>query len=214
MEGLAGFLGSRSFLVLVVASALIGLSNWTVVGWMPVFLQEHFNLSQSTAGFSAAGYMNAAAFPGLLIGGFLADRWGRTNQRSRVYLPAIGFVLAIPGILRAAGAHSLPLAALGLVVYSLFQKFSDANIMPILCEIGDRRYLATGYGLINFANTISGGLGILISGMLRDSRIDLSWALISVAAILLLCAALFLLIRFKGDHDCERSPKVGQQTPI
>ena len=43
----------------------------------------------------------------------------------------------------------LALAIAGLSIYGLMRSFSDANLMPILCQVADSRYRATGYGVLN-----------------------------------------------------------------
>lgn len=194
-EALASLFGQGSFVILFVNAALIGALLWTVFSWMPLFMQEHFNLTQGNAGFSATGCMNAAAIPGLLIGGALADRWSRSNRRGRMFVPAIGLLVAAPGILMTANANVFILATLGLVIYRLFSAFFDANLMPVLCEIVDPRYRATGYGLLNMASTIAAGLGIYFSGVLRDLKVDLHFVFDGVAVAAVFGALLFCLIK-------------------
>lgn len=46
--------------------------------------------------------------------------------------------------------------------------------MPILRQLTDERYSATGYGVLNFISCTAGGAMIYASGLLKDARIDLS----------------------------------------
>ncbi len=187
---------SRGAFVLAISSwAVVGIAIWAIFGWMPVFFQEHFHLTQGFAGISATGYMTAAAVPGLLIGGFWADRWSRTNSRGRMYVPAIGLLLASPCILLTANAGVLSVAILGLVVYRLFHAFADANMMPILCEIVDRRYRATGYGILNMTGSFAAGVGLYVPGALRDMRLGFGMVFAMVAAATLGAAVLLYLIK-------------------
>ena len=171
------------------------MTGWTTVAWMPVFLQEHFRLPQGAAGLSATGYMNAAGVLGVLIGGFWSDRWSRTQNRARMFVPAIGFLVASPGILLMANTHVLMLALLGLVIFQLFMAFFSPNLMPILYEILDPRYRATGYGLINMMAMVAAGTGIYISGVGRDLKIDLHLVFDVLAVAFLLCSLMFYLIK-------------------
>jgi len=190
-EALRSLFGNRSFILVFVNMAFLGLISWMMLGWMPVFFQEHFNLTQGAAGLSATGYANVAAVPGMLVGGIWADRWSRRNPRARMYVPAIGLLITAPGVLMTANTGSLGLAILGVILYRLFGAFTDANLMPALCEVVDRRYRATGYGIISLANVFAGGLGVYAAGVLRDRKVDSSVPFDFVALFLLISAVLF-----------------------
>jgi MFS family permease len=194
-EAVLSLFGRGSFVLLFIVFALLNLTAWTITGWLPVFLLEHFNLTQGAAGLAATGYTSPAAVPGLLIGGFWADRWSRTNGRARMFVTSIGLFCAVPGILLAATTNVFVLAILGLVIYRLFSAFFNANLMPVLCEIADPRYRATGYGLLNLVASVSGGVGIYFSGMVRDWKFDLQNILVLGAGGLLICAVAFYFIK-------------------
>jgi sugar phosphate permease len=194
-EALASLLGSGPYILALINWALLGITSWAVVGWMPVFLQERFHLGQGAAGFAASGYSNVAAIPGMLIGGIWADRWSRTNGAARNFVPAIGLLIAAPGILTTAHVGILGVAIAGIVCYRAFSGFVDSNMMPILCEIVDRRYRATAYGLMNMTGTIAGGLGIYGAGAMRDAKISLGVMVDLIAALTFVSPALFYFMK-------------------
>ena len=201
-EAFASLFSRRAFIIALFYWGLLGLAGWAVVGWMPTYLNEHFNLSQGTAGLSATGYLQGAMLVGVIIGGAWADRWFRTNERGRVYVPFIGLCIAVPGMLIAVNTTLLPLAIGGLILYGLTRAFVDSNMMPILCMVTDSRYRATGYGVLNFCGTMVGGLTIYAGGMLRDAAVDINKVFIFAAFSLLVCAGLLLLI--KPDKSAVR----------
>jgi hypothetical protein len=83
----------------------------------------------------------------------------------------------------------------GFVLYGLGKSFGDANWMPVLCQIADRRYRATGYGVMNLASCLVGGLMAYAGGALRDSQVDLA-TIFQVCGVLYFATAwLFLFIR-------------------
>ena len=187
---------SRSAFILAVCYwGLLGLAGWAVVGWMPTYLNEHFKLTQGVAGLTATGYLQAAMLCGVIVGGAWADRWFRTNPNGRIYVPLIGLCCAAPGVLLAGTTNLLPVAILGLVVYGFARAFADSNMMPILCQVTDPRYRATGYGVLNFFGTIVGGLTIYAGGALRDAKIDVSLIFGFASASMLGCAALLFIIK-------------------
>lgn len=196
-------LANRSFLVALVAFGLLGVAGWGIVGWLPTYFQERFNLSQGVAGFSATGYLNTGSFCGVLLGGFLADRWARTNPRARILVPAIGLGFAAVGVLLLSLTHVFTLAVTGVVIYGVTRVFTDANMMPILCLIADPRYRATGYGTLNLVSCIIGGASIYAGGAMRDAKIDLSVLYFAVFAVICICGLLLLTLKPKPPVAVE-----------
>lgn len=188
----------RSYIFILVAWGLLGTVSWLVVGWLPTYFQEHFNLSQSMAGLYATGYLYPAAIAGLLLGGYWADRWSRTNPRARVLVPAIGLCIAAPSIFAASYTAVLPIAVLCFMLYSLTKSFIDSNMMPILCLFVNPQYRATGYGILNLLATVIGGIGLYAGGYLRDLHINLS-TVYQIAALTMIISIVFL-IAVKPKH--------------
>jgi MFS family permease len=173
----------------------LGVLGWGLTGWLPTYFHERFHLGQGAAGFSATGYYSLAAFFGMLVGGALADRVSRHSPRGRIWVPACGLIVAACGILMLALSPLIGMAVAGLMIYGLTRSFSDANMMPILCLIADRRHRGTGYGILNFVACVVGGAGNFAAGAMRDAHLDLQVMFLAMVAIALLCA--FLLSRVK-----------------
>jgi MFS family permease len=173
---------------------LMGIVGWMVMGWLPTYYKEHFRLRQGLAGLYATGYLYPASIAGLIIGGFIADRWARRNSNARILVPMIGLLVASPCIFLASDTSVLPLAIFFFIVYAFTYVFTDANLMPILCMVSDQRYRATGYGILNMFATIIGGLGLFGGGYLRDAHVNLSLVFKSAAIILLICAGILYSI--------------------
>ena len=202
-DGIKNLFSRRSFILMVAFWGLFGVVNWMIMGWLPTYYEEHFNLSQGMAGLYATGYFYPASIVGLLLGGFLADRWSRTNPRARILVPVIGTSIAAPCIFMASNTAVLPLAIIFFMVYSLTRMFTDANMMPILCLVADQRYRATGYGILNLFATVIGGIGLYAGGVLRDSQVDLSMIYRFSALILIICALLCYRIRPKKETETD-----------
>lgn len=187
------------FLLALAFWGVLGLVGWAVTGWMPTYMNEHFNLSEGVAGFTAFGYLQAASFIGALAGGVWADRWSRRNPRGRIFVPVIGLCLAAPGIYLASHTTLVLVAIAGLVLYGFARASTDSNMMPILCTVIDPRYRATGYGLLNLFGCVVGGLTIYAGGLLRDSQISLTVVFQAAAVSMVLAAMLLLLIKPAPD---------------
>ena len=198
---LVSLLTRGSFLLLLCSYGIAGMVGWLVSGWMSVFFAEHYHMGAGAAGFSANGYYNIAGLFGLLVSGVWADQWAKKNYRARIFVVVIGLCIAGPGILLTAQTNTYSLAALGLVLYGFASTFSDSNMMPILCHITDARYRATGYGLLNMAGTIAGGMSVYVAGAMRDIHVNLSRVLSVTTCGLGLCVILLLLIKLKRPED-------------
>lgn len=191
MDSVRDLFGSRSFWVLLFYNAVLGMSFWLVNAWLPTFLKEQFCLSLGEAGVSATGYIQVASFIGVIVGGILADRWSRRNVRGRLYMPIIGFTLGAPCLYLMATTGLFGVAIAGMVVFGLARGFHDSNLMPIMCQVVDKRFRATGYGVLNFLSTITGGLMIYIGGAMKDANFSLSFVF-QISAVGMLVASWFL----------------------
>lgn len=184
---------NRGYWLALTFWGIAGVVTWMIVGWLPTYYQEHFGLTQSVAGMYATAYFHPASLFGVLVGGYLADRFSRQNPKGRILVPMIGLTIAAPAVFIAASTSVFGLAIAGFTIYAFTRTFLDANMMPILCMIVDRRYRATGYGIINMLSCIIGGIGIYAGGAVRDAHLDLSILFRIATVVLLICV--FLLYR-------------------
>ncbi len=194
-EAMRSLFGRRAFILAMLVWGLLGLASWAFVGWLPAYLSEQFHLSQGEAGLTALGYIYSASLVGMVVSGAWADRWSRTRERSRIWVGVIGVLLAAPAVLLVTNTGVLGLALAGLVVYGFARPFPDANMLPILCQIVDSRYLATGIGVLNMFAVFVGGATIYAGGALRDAGVDISTVFNFGACSLVGCAVLLWLIR-------------------
>ena len=205
---LRALLAQRAFLILLAADALVGIANWGVNGWLPTYIKDHFHLELGAAGMTATFYIQVASFVGVLLGGLWADRWSSTQPRARALVPAIGFCVAGPWLFFGIGAEALAVAVAALMIYGLSRGFLDANLMPALRAIGDQRYSATGYGVLNFVSVMMGGAMIYAGGWLKDAQVDLARILQASAAGLLVVGLLLFAVKPpRASHASAELPK-------
>ena len=194
-SALASLFASGSFLLVLLFCCMSGAIGYAVIGWMPAYLQEAFHLHQGAAGFSTTGYVNLSDLAGVLVGGILADRWSRTQIRARIYVLAIGYCAAAPGIYLAANPNVFAFVALGMILWGLASGACDSNFMPVLCLTVDRRFRATAYGVTNFFVSVCGGFSVYGAGLLRDRHVDFGHILHVTAFALIICPILLFLIK-------------------
>ena len=182
----------RSFIITSIYFCAFGMVSWIVWVWLPTLLKDHFHLGLGEAGISATLFIQIGSFAGVTLGGFLADRWSCSNIRSRLYVVVIGFTIGAPFLFLMSSTPIFSVAIMGMIFFGLARGFTDANMMPIICQIIDQRYIATGYGFLNFLSAIVGGGMVYAGGALKDAQIDLA-VTYKVAAVIMLFAAWLLL---------------------
>ena len=82
----------------------------------------------------------------------------------------------------------------------LARGFNDANLMPILRQIIDSRYVATGYGFLNFLSTIVGGGMVYVGGALQDAQVSLSIVYQISALIMLVATWSLFMVRIRKNR--------------
>lgn len=176
-----------SFLLLLFYFIVLGIANWLIYAWLPTFLKEQFNLGLGESGISATLYIQIGSFAGVLLGGLWADKWFKTNKRSRIWVVLTGFTVGAPFMYLMSATSVFLIAIIAMFIFGMARGFNDANLMPIVRQVADSRYVATAYGFLNFLSTVAGGLMVYVGGALKDA--DISLALIyKIAAVLLLLA--------------------------
>lgn len=154
-------------------------------------------MSQTITGLYATGYLYPLSKIGVMVGGLIADLWYKSNKYSRIYLPALGLLIAAPAVFFASSTSIVWLTIIGFMVYAFTRTFSDANLIPVLCMISDELYRATGYGILNMFSTIVGGISIYAKGALRDQQVDLGLLFKIASVSMIMCAILLYMIKRK-----------------
>jgi MFS family permease len=182
------------FATMTIVFSAVAIANWLVYTWLPVYLYERFGMTLASAGFTATFYIQAASFGGIILGGWLADRWSEKAVRGRIYTQTFGVMLASPFlfVLGYTKSHAILLAA--LVLFGVGRGFYDCNTMPVLCQVARDDLRSTGYGIFNFAGCLVGGVAAVLAGALKNS-LGLSAAFQIAGAILCLSGLLLLRIR-------------------
>ncbi|HMR20145.1 MAG TPA: MFS transporter [Sphingobacterium sp.] len=196
-EVLSSLFKLPSFYIILIFFAVLGMANWLVNGWLPTFLKDQFQLDLGTAGISATGYIQIGSFIGVILGGIIADRWVQKNPKGRLNVMIIGFCIGAPFLFVMASTHMFFLAILAMVIFGLARGFNDANLMPMLRQVVDQRYIATAYGFLNFLSTIVGGLMVYVGGALKDANVSLSITYQVIAVILLIVSLTLSRVKIK-----------------
>ena len=105
-----------------------------------------------------------------------------------------------------AAAELYWIAILGIVLFGLSKGNHDANFMPIITQVVDKKYQATGYGIMSFFSVLSGAIMIYVGGYLKDIGIALD-LVFKIAGIGVFISGLVLLTirpKYSSFEDIEK----------
>ena len=192
---LKALFGKWSFFYLLLIYPLPSIVSWMIMGWLPTYYQETFHLTQTHSGAYATAFLYPASIIGLLVGGYLTDKWHKTYPYARIVVPIIGFAVAAPCVFMIGYIQILWQVVALFMMYGFARMFIDTNLMPILSMVIDRRYRATGYGIINMLTVFIGGLSMYVAGAFRDAEVSLSTVFQYASLGLMICVILLLLVK-------------------
>ena len=153
-KGLLLLFSNISFWVILFYFAAPSLPGWATKNWLPTLFAENLDIPMSQAGPISTITIALSSFVGVILGGFLSDRWVLKNIRGRVYTGAIGLGMTIPALLLLGFGHGfISVIGAGLLFGIGFGIF-DANNMPILCQFVSAKYRGTAYGIMNMTGVL------------------------------------------------------------
>lgn len=193
-KGLSVVLSTWAFWVILIYFAAPSLPGWATKNWLPTLFADNLGIPMSQAGPMSTITIAVSSFIGVLVGGFLSDKWVQKNIRGRVYTSAIGLGMTIPALFLLGFGHSL-IAVVGAgLLFGVGYGMFDANNMPILCQIISAKYRATAYGIMNMVGVFAGALVTQVLGKWTDGgNLGLGFALLGIVVIVALTLQLVFL---------------------
>jgi MFS family permease len=165
-KGLGVLFGNVAFWVLLFYFSAPSFPGWAVKNWLPTLFSDTLHMDMSQAGPLATITAAMSSFVGVLLGGFISDRWVQRNLKGRIYTGVVGLSLTIPALFLLGYGSGFEFILLGGLFFGLGFGMFDVNNMPILCQFVSPRYRATGYGLMNLVGISAGAA---ITGFLGKS---------------------------------------------
>ena len=158
-----------AFRLVVLAAALHGFSQYSMMNWMAPFYVRAHGMSLSAVSLYMALVSGIGGGIGIFAGGYLSDRLGSRDPRWRVLVMAYSIAAMLPFALVQYTVPSLPVSLLcGAAVSTLMLCYYG----PILAVVhsmvpGSMRAFTAAMLLLTF-NIIGLGLGPSITGLLSD----------------------------------------------
>ena len=98
-RGIAMLLSNISFWVLLFYFAAPSLPGWATKNWLPTLFSETLHVDMTQAGPMATVTIAMASLVGVLLGGYLSDRWVQKHLKGRIYTGVMGLSFTIPALL-------------------------------------------------------------------------------------------------------------------
>ena len=117
---------------------------------------------------------------------------GQKRETKEEYITAIMFIIGGSFLYLMAAADLYWIAILGIVIFGLSKGNYDANFMPIITQVVNKKYQATGYGIMSFFGVMSGAIMIWVGGYLKDIGISLD-LVFKIAAVGIVISGFVLL---------------------
>ncbi|EIZ80735.1 major facilitator transporter [Novosphingobium sp. Rr 2-17] len=189
-----------AFWLISFGAAFGSMVGYGMAFWLPSFLQRSFKLSLVETSWFFGAVLLVGGSAGVLMGGALADRLGRTDRAFYAWLPGLAYFLAVPLYAGGIWTSSVPLA---FVLFLLPQALAYVWLGPVnsaiqhLVEPPARATASAFFLLIN--NLIGLGGGIYALGALSKTLAptygaeSLRYALLAALALYIVAAALLAL---------------------
>jgi MFS transporter, ACS family, D-galactonate transporter len=165
-KGLGVLFSNIAFWVILFYFSAPSFPGWAVKNWLPTLFSDTLHMDMSQAGPLATITTAMSSFVGVLLGGYISDRWVQKHLKGRIFTGVAGLILTIPALFLIGYGTGFGYILLGAMFFGLGFGIFDVNNMPILCQFVSPRYRATGYGLMNLAGISAGAV---ITGMLGKS---------------------------------------------
>jgi MFS family permease len=191
MEVLRFMFGSRAFRHLSFASALYAFVGYSVVNLAPSFLARSHDMTVGQIGTWLSLIFGIGGGIGNYLGGVFADRWGRTDERGRAYVPALSMILGLPFALAVYVVPSATAAVLLLAIPAGAGLMYQGPAFAITQSLATPKMRASAAAILIFVISIIGLVfGPLTTGILSDlleprfGKHSLGWALFFVSLLL------------------------------
>lgn len=208
-----GFLASQqSFVIVLVGFCLTTYTNYATAAWIPPFLARVHHLSSAEIGTYAGTFKGLAGMAGTLVGGLVVARIGRSDDRWKLWAPAITSGLAGPVFALSMLTNDFTTMIAALAATSFLVGFHLGPIFAIAQTVTRPSMRALASAIIALTATCFGqGVGPLVVGVINDALKNdyganaVRYSLLSAAVTTTLGALLFVWAARTIREDIERA---------
>ena len=159
-----------SFWLLAFGASASSMLGYGLAFWLPSLLKRSFHLELQDVSYFYGAILLLGGVPGVLLGGFVGDRFGTKDRAAYARAPAIAFVIAVP--LFAAGILSSSVTA-AFLFFLVPQALAYVWLAPVITAVQHLvppHMRATASASFLFINNLIGlGAGSFALGALSDA---------------------------------------------
>lgn len=207
-----GLLTNPAFLTATFGLAALTFAMGGISTWMPTFLHRFAGLSVGMASQTVGGITVVDGIAGTLVGGWLAQRWLRSDHRALYLLSFWSVALTLPcGALVFFGPPRWAIPSLFAAEFFLFLNTGPLNAAIVNSVSAPVRATAVSLNLFCihfFGDTFSPQIIGAISDRTRSLRFGLGVTLISLVVS---CLVLFSGARFAPQLDDGQGIETGNR---
>src|SRR5580658_3261592 len=204
LRSMLALLVNRAFLTATFGLAMLTFAMGGISAWMPTFLHRFAGLSVANAGLSMGAITVVDGIAGTLVGGWIAQRWLRTNHRALYLVSFWSVALTLPcGMMLFFGPKAWALPVLFVTEFFLFLNTGPLNAAIVNSVSAPVRATAISFNLFcihAFGDTFSP----TIIGAISD-RSNLSIGL-GVTLVFLVISAVILWTGARFAPPLEEDP--------
>jgi len=168
-EVLNQLLSKPTFRHMMMGCGLCAFGGYSLMQFTHPFFVRNFNLPYGQAAILQGLIGGVGTGVGMLVGGFLPDRIGRTDKRWYLWTPAIGGLLAAPVYCAGLIAPVWPAAFAIILLGGVFQYFYLSPTYAVAHNMVDPRMRASATAILILAMNIIGLMcGPSFTGFMSD----------------------------------------------
>ena len=187
-ETLAYLWQKKSFRHMSFAAALTAFVGYGFVTWAPAFLIRSFGMGTGEIGTWFGLILGIPGGIGIVMGGWLADKFGAKDPKWYLWTTAIALILVTPFNIVVYLATDSTMALLGMIIPVLLGNFYQATTFSQTQGISELRMRAVAAGILLFIINIIGlGFGPQVVGVISDILSD-RYGTESLRYALLICS--------------------------
>ena len=167
-ETLRFLAGSRAYLLCLLGTSLMGVYLYGVSTWGTMFLVRVRHLNIQEIGAYISPVRGAVAAVGILLGGLLASRLERADERWRCWVAGLACLLLAPCEFTYVFGGPAHLWVAAMIAASLFSIMHQGPIYAAYVGVARPRMRAISVSVALLGATVTGQLGGILIGRLND----------------------------------------------
>ncbi len=157
-RGIGEVLSNRMALLFIAVFVGSNFVASIFLSWMPTYLKRTFGMSLTLSGVNATTWRELSAMLGVVVAGWLADRWARRFRGGRVLVQAAGLIGGAPLIFLTGWTRDIGVLVVAMAGFGFCKGVYDSSIWASLYDVVPAARRATAQGLMNSIGWIGGGI--------------------------------------------------------